>query len=144
MKKISNKKQEFNEFRFGGLNAHQISNEYLTMDRVSEDETRIVVKIAASNIVETKYGYAVIINRTHVVFVKKWQVSDNWYGIEVILDKNYFVPKKWGERDDFEDDGGYLTFDAWLNIAKAQRDLTDDDGLPANPVRWRIRDNVEH
>lgn len=35
------KKEEFNEFRFSGLEYRSKSNKYYTMNRVSEDENKI-------------------------------------------------------------------------------------------------------
>lgn len=46
MKKISEKTKDFNNFRFENLNWHQVSNNYYSMNRVSEDEKKIVVKVA--------------------------------------------------------------------------------------------------
>lgn len=132
-------KRDFNEFRFSGLNYRDKSNKYFTMDRVSEDETKIVVKVADSHLLKTKYGFALILNAEHVVFLKDWQVSDNYYGIEVLLTKEYFTPKKWGEFPDFDYEEENLTWEEWLETAKAQSATeTDEDGYTTkiNPVHW--------
>lgn len=71
----------FNEFRFDGLKCREVSNKYLTMKRVSEDENKIVVKVAGSHLLSTKYGYALILNAEYVVFLKEWQVDKNYYGV---------------------------------------------------------------
>lgn len=138
MKEISKRKQQFNDFRFNGLNARQHSNKYLTMDRVNNDKTKIVVKVADSHLVKTKYGYALILDLSHVVFLKEWQVSCNCYGNEVILDKQYFNVKVWGNWENFFNDNNNCEFDAWLKIAQAQAALVDNDGCPANKVKWAI------
>lgn len=138
MKKISDKKHQFNEFRFDGLNARQCSNKYLTMKRVSDDETKIVVKVGDSHIVPTKFGYALILDNTHVVFLKNWQVSCNYYGNEVLLDKQYFKPKQFGEWLEFVEYDENCEFKNWLKVAQAQADLKDEDGDELNPVRWEI------
>lgn len=67
----------FKDFLFEGLNGRKIGNNYFTADRVSEDESKIIVKVADSNLIETRYGYALILDRTHVVFIKGWAVSSN-------------------------------------------------------------------
>ena len=39
-------------------------------ERISEDESRIVVKVADEHIVKTKFGWALILDQKHVVFLK--------------------------------------------------------------------------
>lgn len=128
-------KKDFNEFRFKGLNYKEISNKYYTMNRLNEDETKIVVKVGDSHLQETKYGYALILDCNHVVFLKSWQVSRNYFGNEVILTEEYFNVKEWGDWLDFGEDSDNLKFSTWVNAAKAQS-KTDVDGLPLNRVRW--------
>lgn len=128
-------KNDFNEFRFKGLGYRDASNKYYTMNRINDDETKIVVKIAGSHLIETKYGYAVILDNKHVVFVKSWQVSSNYFGNEVLLTKEYFVPKEWGEHDDFFENEEALSWESWVEIAKEQS-AVDEDGMKINPVKW--------
>src|SRR5574344_2024542 len=100
-----NKQNTFNDFRFEGLDYKEASNKYLTMKRVNAEATKCVVKIAPKQIVKTKFGWALILDRTHVIFIKDWQVSvSNNYGIEVLLDKEHFVIKNWGVYEEFFDD----------------------------------------
>lgn len=132
------KKSDFNNFRFDGLNARKKSNKYLTMDRVSENRNKIVVKVADSHLIQTKYGYALILDRTHVVFLKSWQVSENYFGNEVLLTKEYFIVKEWGRFDDFEDEPRNLKFETWLNIANEQELLVNEDEIRINSVRWEM------
>lgn len=135
MKEVGKNKKDFNDFRFEGLNWRQQSNKYLTMDRVSEDETKIVVKVADAHLSETKYGYALILDHSHVVFLKSWQVSENYYGNEVLLTKKFFNVKEWGEHEDFEEEPKNLKFEEWLETAKEQNEKYED-GIRRNPVRW--------
>lgn len=122
--------KKFNEFRFEGLDYKVHSNKYWTMNRVSEDEHKIVVKMADCHIVETRYGYAIILDAHHVAFVKDWAVSLNWYGNEVMFNKEYFNVKEWGDfSEDFEDDEKACTWESMLEIAKEQRDAE-------NLVKW--------
>ena len=110
----------FNDFRFKGLGFSEVSNKYAAIDRVSADGNKIIVKVADSHLVPTKYGFALVLDRTHVAFVKGWQVNRNWYGNEVLLDREYFTVKQWGEWSDFSDDDSLMTFDAFKNIAESQ------------------------
>lgn len=138
MKTVSTKTKDFNNFRFEGLNWYQYSNKYYSMDRVSADESKIVVKVGESHILKTKFGYALILDYSHVVFLKDWQVSDNYFGVEVLLQKEFFIVKEWGTFEDFGDDPENLDFNTWLEAAKAQANLKDKDGMPLNRVRWEI------
>lgn len=121
----------FNEFRFDGLKCREVSNKYFTMSRVSEDENKIIVKVDDSHIVKTRYGYALILNAEYVLFLKEWQVDQNYYGNEVLLNKEFFIPKKWGDFSlDFEFEEDNLDWNEWLNTAIAQNNEED------NEVRW--------
>lgn len=139
MEKMS--KKDFNEFRFNGLNYRQVTNKYVTMNRVSEDGNKIVVKVADSHLLETRYGYALILDQHHVVFVKDWQVSKNYYGNEVVLDRNYWTVKEWGDFDEFFDDETQYSFDEWKKVAEEQ-DEKDEDGTRINPVKWESHGKV--
>lgn len=117
---------KFNEFRFDGLNHHQESNKYMTMDRVSNDKSKVVVSVTDNMLKGTKYGKALILDKTHVVFLKDWQVEkNNRTGIrnEVILDKKYFNVKQWGQHDSFFDNQKqWYNFDSWVGLANKQKD----------------------
>lgn len=122
-------KKDFNEFRFGGLNYRSTSNKYFTMDRVNEDFDKVVIKTDDSHLIETKYGYAFILDRTHVVFLKDWQVSRNFYGNEVLLTREYFNVKEWGEHENFPEYEEELAFAYYRHIAQEQQNAK-------NIVRW--------
>lgn len=124
-------KKDFNEFRFSGLNHNKLSNSYFTMKRVNEAEDKIVVKVGDSHLVQTKFGYALILDCNHVVFLKNWQVDQNHFGNEVLLDKKYFIVKEWGEHEDFFYNEENLNFDKWLEVAKLQEEA-------GSFVRWSI------
>lgn len=131
-------KKNFNEFRFEGLNYSKDSNKYYTMNRVSDDETKIVVKVADNHLIKTKYGYALILDHSHVVFLKDWQVDQNWFGNEVLLNKEFWNVKEWGNHDEFDNDEENLNFDRWLEVAKEQENYKNENGLKNNSVKWRI------
>lgn len=121
----------FNEFRFDGLKCREVSNKYFTMSRVSEDKNKIIVKVDDNHIFKTRYGYALILNAEYVLFLKEWQVDQNYYGNEVLLNKEFFIPKKWGDFSlDFEFEEDNLDWNEWLNTAIAQNNEED------NEVRW--------
>ena len=137
----SSKKAEFNNFRFDGLNPKDISNKYITMDRVSADRNKIVVKVDSSHLLETKYGYALILDQNHVVFLKSWQVSQNYFGNEVLLNREYWNVKEWGDfSDEFDEEEENYNFDAWLSVAKMQDELLNEEGKKANRVHWNRKD----
>ena len=124
--------------KFEGLNLKQLTNKYYTCDRVNADETRIVVRVAVNQLFRTRYGYGMILDRNHVVWLKDWQVSisyakdgDGDYFCEVILNKDYFNAKEWGEFNDYGDDAANLEWAAWLDAAKGQQ-------AHGTEVSWRV------
>ena len=129
--------KDFNEFRFSGLHLEEQSNKYLTMNRVSDDENKVVVKVGTDHLLKTKYGFALILNSTHVVFLKDWQVDINYFGNEVLIDKDYWLVKQWGDFSDvFDDSEDNLKFEKWLSVAKIQQEARDKDGDKINIVHW--------
>ena len=121
--------KNFDDFRFGSLNYKYTQLMYLTMDRFSKNENHIVVKVDEEHLIKTTYGYALVLDATRVVFLKNWQVSMNYYGNEVLLVRDYFVVKDWGEHYDFDTDDNYITYDSWVSIAKIQQNA-------GNKVMW--------
>lgn len=93
------------------------------MKRISEDGKKIVVKVADAHVLKTSYGYALILDQNHVVFLKNWQVSQNWYGNEVLLNKEFWNVKEWGDFsvDFFEEPENY-DFETWAKTAKEQEE----------------------
>ena len=74
-----------------------------------------------------------IIDQTHVVFLKDWAVSVNFYGAEVLLDRSYFNIKEFGDFTfmvEHADDDSY-SFDGWYKIAKEQEEAGTE-------VQWKI------
>ena len=127
---------KFDKFRFEGLNCRDYSNAYYTMNRVSEDEKKIVVKVADNHLIPTKYGYALVLDRSHVVFLRDWQVDVNWFGNEVLINRDFWNVKEWGTHDAFVENEEALTFEHWLLAAKEQDDFINEDGLRSNYVKW--------
>lgn len=127
--------KNFNDFRFAGLNHRECSNKYYTMNRINTDETKIVVKVESDHLIKTKFGWALVLNKTNVVFIKEWQVNCNYFGNYVILEKAYFQTKTWGTFEAFDDSTDLLNWEAWLNVAKEQENYVDEDG-DKRYIRW--------
>lgn len=124
-------KKDFNKFRFEGLDPKQKSNKYMTMKRVSDDNNKIVVRVGESHLQPTKYGYALVLDRKHVVFLKPWQVDENYFANEVMLNREYFNVKEWGDWEDFSEEPQNLEFESWLKVAKEQQEAGTE-------VKWRV------
>ena len=130
-------KNDFNDFRFEDFGYEVKSNKYFKiLKRVSDNEEKCIVKVEPTNLIKTKYGYALILDRTRVQFLKNWQVNDNYYGCFMLLIKNYWNPKTWGERDNFVEEEKYLDFDEWIKVAKEQENAAYDDEGDKIYVRW--------
>ena len=131
--------------RFRDLHYTDFNNKYLTMQRVSDDEEKIVVKVADSRLKKIEYGYKFILDYKRDIYlhIRDCEVSCNYYGNEVLLARSFFKilcsckfhglgPK------DIENE---LTFDYWLEIAKKQSNTTYVEGscvqIPVNPVFWK-------
>lgn len=127
----------FNEFRFKGLSAKNHDRSYFTMKRINSDETKIVVRINDRELKGTQYGYAVILDWSHVIFVKDWQVNRSRFGNELLLFKNRFKPREWKTHFSFYNDPDNLEWDAWVDRARRQAENIGKDGNPDIPVRWR-------
>ena len=127
---MSNKKRDFNNYRFEGLNWKEKSNKYMTMNRVSEDEDKVVISVSTDSLIKTRYGYAFILDRTHVVFLKDWQVDMNYFANEVLLNRDFFNVKEWGTHDEYDDEED-LSFEKYVEVAKAQTSAE-------NKVAWAI------
>ena len=129
-------KKNFNDFRFKDLNYRSASNNYFTMDRVSADETKIVVKVDSNQLIKTKFGYALVLDKNNVVFLKDWQVSENWFGNEVLLDKKFWLVKEWGDHESFSANAENLKWEKWLEVAKEQDAALTEEGYKATEVKW--------
>ncbi|MBS4751121.1 hypothetical protein KG091_08540 [Carnobacteriaceae bacterium zg-ZUI78] len=103
-----------------------ISNKFIELhgSHVSEDNNNAVIKIAGSQLLETRYGYGFIIDAHHVVFIKHWQLwgksrQEDAYLIN--LNREYFKIKEWGDfSDTFSDNSDIKTFDDIVSLARAQ------------------------
>ena len=107
------------------------------MKRVSDNRKKIVVRFDQKDVIQSKFGFAVVLDPVNVVFVKKWQVESNWHTeltkeVEVLLDSSYFkVKKRSNSLNGFSDDPERLTFSFWINRAE---DLEEE-----TPVFWQGR-----
>lgn len=121
-----------------GLKPRYTTDNYITMNRVSDTGDKIVVKVAKGQIFETRYGYGLILDKNHVVWLKDFQVYTSSYGTEVILNKNYFNVKQWGDfSDQFAKNEENYKFETWVNAAKEQEKA-------GNIVKWSPREDVNY
>ena len=130
-------KNDFNNFRFAGLEYESASNKYFDIkNRISEDKEKCIVKVEPTNLIKTRFGYALILDRTRVQFLKDWQVSENFYGSFVLLTKKYWQPKSWGNHENFSEEDKYLVFNEWLAIAEEQDNSSYNDEGKKIAVKW--------
>ncbi|WP_261372858.1 hypothetical protein [Lactobacillus jensenii] len=83
----------------------------------------VVVRVAWNNIIKTRYGFAMIIDRNHVVFGKNWQLWGNgqWNeDIVVSFNRQFFSIKEFGDFEEFAEEGDIKSFDDLVEMAKAQ------------------------
>lgn len=107
---------------FDGLHVERKSNKYLTMDRVSKDGEKIVVNVAGEHLRKTPYGQALILDDNHVVYLKDFNVSINYFGNEVMLNKKYWkVTERPGYSNEFGENKANYSFSTWAKAAKAQK-----------------------
>lgn len=115
--------KEFYRNIFTKLDPHNILNldSYFTMNRVSKDETQCVVKVDSSRLRRSKYEtYMLILDDSHVVFIKAWAVCFTHYGPNVFLDEKYWNPKEFGKWDKYGEDDEMLDYRTWFMMAKNQ------------------------
>lgn len=122
----------YNEKLFAGMNYWREnvskSSQYRHADRVSADGNKIAVKVSPAHIRETQYGYSLQLDRNTVVYMKEWQVVNHREpykgstGMNVVLDRRYFNPKKTRfPNKDFAPDPKNTTFEAWKKAAIDQQ-----------------------
>ena len=114
--------RDFNNFRFEGMSP-SYEKHSINAKRISEDGNKILVDVAPEHLFKTRYGFALILDRTHVVFIKDWCVlNGSWGHTLVLLNRQYFNVKEWGEWGEFDEESELGDFDAWLEVAKQQAD----------------------
>lgn len=126
---------EFDEnYKFKGFKPEQFykeSNKYMTLRgaQVSEDGENAVILLSAEHVFPTRYGYGVIVDANHVVWIKDWQVwgqtRNNHYVIN--FSKTFYQVKEYGGfSDSFSygvEDSLLGTFDSVVKIANEQTEL---------------------
>ena len=86
---------------FGSEQIKELSNKYnhFIGSHVSRDGNNAVLNIGSEHVFPTKFGYGVIVDRSHTVFVKPWQVwgrnRDNG-GYVINFNKQYYNVKNGG------------------------------------------------
>lgn len=153
---IKSQKQKSIDFRasiYEGLGFREASNKYCEVTkRVNDDETKVLINVAASQVFSTQYGYGLKVGKDKVVWLKNWQVltiADWWETeqtkghVQVLLNKDYYkVNQSTREFDicvgdcasdsDFEKANGYHSWEDMVNIAKIQ-----DAGLKDSPIKFK-------
>ena len=116
------KLSDFDKFRFEGLGVKDRSNQYWEIDRVNHLGNKIIVKVDDVHIFPTKYGYGLRLDDNYVVWLKDWQVNINYYGTEVLLTEQYFIPKEFKSREYiFDEVSENRNWNTWLSIANEQQ-----------------------
>lgn len=121
----------FERFLFSGLNPEEMEDEegefsgiYLNR-RFSEDLGKVAVSAPKNRFVKSKYGYIFILNSTSVLFLKEWQGrgfdSISADKCDLVLTREYFIPRTYGNWKAFDDDPCLLRWGTWLRIAKRQQ-----------------------
>ena len=136
------KRNEFNNFRFGDMGYKIHTIRYMTMNRVNEDKTKVVVKVDPRMLYKTKFGYAMHLNEKYVIYLKEWQVDMNPDGCEILLNKDYFKPVEYGFSRGYQGYDHLLNWDTWVRIATKQDAALDLEGNKANEVKWMIRSKL--
>ncbi len=103
----------------------------LTGHHVSPDENNAVIVVGDNNIFKTPYGYAIILNAEHVVFVKDWQVWGMTRNGDYIINLNreFYKVKEWGDFSEnfgYEKDNLLFTFEGVLTVAREQEASYND------------------
>ena len=100
-------------YKFKGFQEEQfrkLSNKYTEFigKQVSDDKENAVVLISAEHVFTTRYGYGVIVDSSHVVWVKSWQVwginlTNTAYAIN--FSREFYNVKEYGDfSENFSDD----------------------------------------
>lgn len=134
-----NEKQiQFDNFRFSGLNYSMINAKTFTMDRVSADENKIVVRVSKNSVrfIKSKKRYKMMLNQTHCLYFKPWQVSILGDYAEILMNRNYFHPAKVVSGNC--GGSGILQWSYWVDLAKTQSCVSYYNGeLKDYRVLWR-------
>lgn len=122
--------KKFDQFRFEGLDPKIATNKYLYMNRVNADETKVIVRFSKEQVFKTSYGYGFIVGQNHIVWLKDWQVEDNYYSqafdaYEILLNKEFYNVKDATKPFDdiyVDNDKGFYDWDDIVAIAKEQQE----------------------
>lgn len=129
---------KFNDFQqnvqlkgFNQDDFEKVSNNRFAYDgpSVNEDGSKVLVIVNPDQVRETRYGYGLILDSEHTVFIKSWQVLGSCYermnGKLIVLGRNYFNVKDFqfaGQADEYSEpeNSDCETFDDFVKIAKMQ------------------------
>lgn len=129
VREIKFKDGDFDAYRFGDMRPSRPSNKYYEVDRINKSGDKIIVTVPNDRVFQTKYGYGLVLNADHVLWLKNWQVGQakyfngSGYDVQtnVLLQKQYFNPQKSNyERSDYSYEAKNLTWKEWESVAKAR------------------------
>lgn len=109
---------------FNGMEVKDESNNYVRVNRVSDDGDKIIVNVSEEHLFNTRYGKGLILDENHVLWINNWQVNNNFRakGNEIVLDKKYFKPvDSTRSFDNFTENEDLLQWKTWVKLAKDQQ-----------------------
>lgn len=99
------------------------SDKYFSMDRTSSDESQCIVTVSENRLRRSKFDtYMLILDQTHVLFLKKWAVCFTSDGTHIFLDSNFWNVKEFGNFEKYGFDEEILNFGTWYCMALNQTD----------------------
>lgn len=111
---------------FGSEQMLKATNTYTSFlgSHVSKDKNNAVVLVDSMQVMKTKYGYGVVVDDKHTVFVKDWQVwgrnAENKH-VVINFNRQYYNVKEWGNySESWRKKSNLKTFDDVVKLARKQ------------------------
>ena len=138
------KNLDFQNYRFDGLEWEKGSNKYYRVQQYNPNSDNAIIRVADEHLIKTQYGYGFKTDAEHVVWVKDWQVNQNYYGNFVLANKKYWKEQKSKYTDnnlgiwDKKSSNRLDTFDKVKALAKEQYEYRKkSDSITKIP--WEIK-----
>lgn len=131
---------EFQNYRFSGLEWREASNKYYGIKQYNKNADTAIIRVDDSHLIQTKYGYGFKTDADHVVWLKDWQVNQNWHGNYVLANKKYWKETKSKYSDDNlmsydkKNSNRLDTFEKVKSLAKEQSDARNGE-----EIRWEMK-----
>ncbi len=97
---------EFQNYRFEGLNWNKASNKYYSVEQYNKNSDNAIIRVSDDHLIKTQYGYGFKTDADNVVWLKDWQVNQNYFGNYVLANKKY-----WKESKSKYSDNNLLSYD---------------------------------